>query len=38
MSVELEDFNLDTFVFKKEEISSEQVLSFFREYEFFSLA
>jgi DNA polymerase-1 len=25
-------------VFKKEEISSEQVLSFFREYEFFSLA
>ncbi len=36
--VDLDDFKLENFAFKKQEIHNPQVLSFFREYEFFSLA
>jgi len=34
----MKDFNLETFVFKKNELNTPEVLDFFREREFFSLA
>lgn len=36
--VELENFNLESFTFKKDEIIASQVIDFFKEYEFSSLA
>lgn len=38
LNVELENFDLENYKFKKQNISAPQVLDFFREYEFFSLA